>query len=611
MIPLSRAIDQLLLEVDGPILVARLGEKLYSLADGDAYREEVKASGGLVQVLIGHPSARVLFDHPPGSTPPVTSVSGVVDAKDRDRHVDFLTSRSRNDCCESWNVVCKNPVWVASGPPLREICARVPKRPKGIEITMLRLSLQISSPLFHRTIKHPRLVSYLQGYPELFHIREYNGVKHVLYISSGHAHDGRADQLHLLKIIRGLLSQEHNIGLREKAHVVSSMGGKFGNLYPELNARIRSQYGGFSAFVSMHGYRLFGNRSQPHFEEECPRTQIHQANVDLIELLTSTVQRTYAPSTVGEQPLDVIVEVVGSFGKEGVDACAPHLREKIASALGATRTIKSLPLLNYLRAFPSHFQLTKDQRSSLHRVVLIEPQSPESGSSPTIFTVGTAYSSITNGDILLGKDKLWMQLSTAELASASLLGYNHQSWDQGFAPRTCTFAWNDLSETERNAASTLGYTDSSWNAELPPGVLAPGSTSLHHVLPPGLEGLPAVAAPAASTTNTTLSELDLPGAISSTGHSLPTTSDRNESSFGLQRGENIEGLGVLLNGMSAPVQEAAVAFCSESDVSSVPILILAELEDEFISKLRETGLKAGGAQEKVLRKRLAQVPASQ
>jgi len=47
--------------------------------------------------------------------------------------------------------------------------------------------------------------------------------------------------------------------------------------------------------------------------------------------------------------------------------------------------------------------------------------------------------------------------------SASVLGYNQQSWDADEEPDACDEYWNDLTAVQQQAATVLGYNKQSWD----------------------------------------------------------------------------------------------------------------------------------------------------
>ena len=69
---------------------------------------------------------------------------------------------------------------------------------------------------------------------------------------------------------------------------------------------------------------------------------------------------------------------------------------------------------------------------------------------------------------------------------------------------------------------------------------------------------------------------------------------------------NIEGLSLLTDGMGAAVKEAAYCWCVENDVPSIQLLVDGGFQGELLSHLAErSSVKAGGLQDRMLRKRLA------
>jgi len=71
--------------------------------------------------------------------------------------------------------------------------------------------------------------------------------------------------------------------------------------------------------------------------------------------------------------------------------------------------------------------------------------------------------------------------------------------------------------------------------------------------------------------------------------------------------DEITGLVALVDCMPNKVQHAALIFCQEQDLSDVTMIAFSDSVDDFISALRLK--KAGGVNEKALRRRLQQMRA--
>jgi hypothetical protein len=62
--------------------------------------------------------------------------------------------------------------------------------------------------------------------------------------------------------------------------------------------------------------------------------------------------------------------------------------------------------------------------------------------------------------------------------------------------------------------------------------------------------------------------------------------------------------------MSSAVKEAALTWCGENDVPTVELLLQADLDDDLVAHVHAAGVKPGGVQDKMLRKRLAEARGS-
>ena len=67
---------------------------------------------------------------------------------------------------------------------------------------------------------------------------------------------------------------------------------------------------------------------------------------------------------------------------------------------------------------------------------------------------------------ILGKDKLWDEMTAEEQVAAAQIGYTRDLWDAGEQTAATTNPWNELSSFEHSAALLLGYTEALWDAEL-------------------------------------------------------------------------------------------------------------------------------------------------
>ena len=66
--------------------------------------------------------------------------------------------------------------------------------------------------------------------------------------------------------------------------------------------------------------------------------------------------------------------------------------------------------------------------------------------------------------------------------------------------------------------------------------------------------------------------------------------------------DKVDGLAKLLAHLSADHRAMALKWCVDHDADSVNVIVLMEMDDEFVASM---GLKVGGLNERLLRKRLA------
>ena len=93
------------------------------------------------------------------------------------------------------------------------------------------------------------------------------------------------------------------------------------------------------------------------------------------------------------------------------------------------------------------------------------------------------------------KDR-WADLTPAEQAAATTLGYDATLWNMGDVPEQCTRVWSALSPSEVGAAIVLGYTAAEWDAEAT-GTEAPAQAAPAQAAPSGAASAAAARAAAA------------------------------------------------------------------------------------------------------------------
>ena len=286
---LTQAIFQVLSVAELPMMASRLAELLYERQHGSTHHEEVKVAGGISKVIVEIQGVRLLYDYPPGFTPPVSSVTLVVDAEQRNEHVSYLTNSSSG---RSWTLAGKSTLWAASGAPLSEVLAAIPPIAKGIKMSDLRVILQQVLQC-ERTVKHLRLLVYLQGYPDLFTLRTSPDgiVYNVAHAKHVHTKQGPRKQ-QLIKVIQKLIAQEPASQEYTFERLVGSVGGKFGTNYPDLNAFVKSQYGGVSVFMSLNARTLLDRRHDvPPSTVTTPKAALPSVDDPLIDQAVDVLRK--------------------------------------------------------------------------------------------------------------------------------------------------------------------------------------------------------------------------------------------------------------------------------------------------------------------------------
>eukprot|EP00310_Coccolithus_braarudii_P024556 CAMPEP_0183347626 /NCGR_PEP_ID=MMETSP0164_2-20130417/12396_1 /TAXON_ID=221442 /ORGANISM="Coccolithus pelagicus ssp braarudi, Strain PLY182g" /LENGTH=651 /DNA_ID=CAMNT_0025519089 /DNA_START=50 /DNA_END=2005 /DNA_ORIENTATION=- len=241
-----------------PILTTQIAIQLYKRENGEALRSVIKERGGLQSVLLEVAGVRLLYDHPPGFVPPLHSAVREVQPDERGEHLTYLTGVAG----ASWLMAGRMPSWAAAGAPLPEVHDAIP--PAGISINDLCEQLQASLRLVH-TVKRPKLVGYLQGYPHLFELSATAGgqISKVFPFRRTSDATATAIQKKLFRIVRQLIAAEPSSACQNLEYLMGCVGGKFGTQHPDLNTFVKAQYGGFNNFMSIHAKALrIGGTSQ-------------------------------------------------------------------------------------------------------------------------------------------------------------------------------------------------------------------------------------------------------------------------------------------------------------------------------------------------------------
>jgi len=71
------------------------------------------------------------------------------------------------------------------------------------------------------------------------------------------------------------------------------------------------------------------------------------------------------------------------------------------------------------------------------------------------------------GNDVRGRFKnFWNTLTISEMAAATILGWNPQSWEEGESNLNSLVTWENLSQNEKRAITILGYTIPQWDNEV-------------------------------------------------------------------------------------------------------------------------------------------------
>ena len=60
----------------------------------------------------------------------------------------------------------------------------------------------------------------------------------------------------------------------------------------------------------------------------------------------------------------------------------------------------------------------------------------------------------------------WHSLTVSEMSAAIVLGWNAESWEEGYTNDKYLIFWYDLNETQKLAVRILGYSINDWNTEV-------------------------------------------------------------------------------------------------------------------------------------------------
>ena len=349
-VPVSRAIVEILREAKTPLLSARLALLLYGRSQ--SYDADVKAAGGIEKLAGGVDGVAVSY-------PNGRNAVFALEYLQLDEHVNFLTS-------SQW-AGGTSPVWMPTGAPLPEILALIPATAKGIKINDVGKSLQRSLQL-EKTIKHLRLAMYLQAYPEHFSFRTTpEGITYNVQRAGNWRHKSRekistpaqgAVKQRSLQVIREMMEGQPQGMDRET--LISSLGGKFGNMYPSLNAAVRSEFGGFHAFMLEHADMLFPVAMRPG----------HTLEQQAVDALRGMAMKSSLCSSGSSTLHKWAGDLGGAFGNS-----FPELNALVKSKYGSFG--------KFLGSFADQILPAHDEQSSPTSAALEELWAPDSAGLPS------------------------------------------------------------------------------------------------------------------------------------------------------------------------------------------------------------------------------------
>ena len=156
---------------------------------------------------------------------------------------------------------------------------------------------------------------------------------------------------------------------------VSTVGGNFGSRHPRLAQALRLHYGNFRTFASKHHPQVRPPRENATVatpSSEAPEASPPSAPVVLLALhgldfITASTKQlgvqggagldeVFANMCVAEpHPNEAMLQIVRSVGADGIDV--KLLKAKIVTGLQLQRSVKTLHLLRYMRAYPEFFRV--------------------------------------------------------------------------------------------------------------------------------------------------------------------------------------------------------------------------------------------------------------
>ena len=156
---------------------------------------------------------------------------------------------------------------------------------------------------------------------------------------------------------------------------VSTVGGNFGSMHPRLAQALRLHYGNFRTFASKHHPQVCPPRENANVatpSSEAPEASPPSAPAVILALhgldfITANTKQlgvqggagldeVFANMRVAEpHPNEAVLQIVRSVGADGIDV--KLLKAKIQTGLQLQRSVKTLHLSKYVRAYPEFFRV--------------------------------------------------------------------------------------------------------------------------------------------------------------------------------------------------------------------------------------------------------------
>ena len=251
----------------------------------------------------------------------------------------------------------------------------------------------------------------------------------------------------LLEIISALSMSD--VGRRAAAKGyeswVSTVGGNFGSMHPRLAQALRLHYGNFRAFASKHHPQVCPPRENTTVaapSSEAPEASPPSAPAVILALhgldfITSNTKQLHlqGPAELHEvlaslrvaepHPNEAVLQIVRSVGADGIDVKV--LKAKIETGLQLQRSVKTLHLSKYVRAYPEFFRLETrigSQGEPLDHVYPVTaPLTPQGGAAeaPSLPSWSHELLSLSDGADVAAPAALADGATEAELAALERL----------------------------------------------------------------------------------------------------------------------------------------------------------------------------------------------